>query len=240
MSLRTPRQVLKRIDHVPSPFPFAIVPGREAETALDELMRLRPDSTPVILGKPETAAHLFIEDNDRTRPRLLFSLSDLSDVDSDRWLRDRIAELNRIGSHAPRGPWPMSGAPSDDRLSTVRDVLGRRELLHQVVVALLPTTEPWLAAIFLNFGDRNGNPAPIIHAAMARRWGLSYGAVPIAFSTDTVEFRIERPVGTQDEAIALALEHFAFCPDIVLQGTQTIERLAASLIGARHWFFWWD
>jgi hypothetical protein len=27
---------------------------------------------------------------------------------------------------------------------------------------------------------------------------------------------------------------------ILLQGTETIERLAASLIGARYWFFWWD
>ncbi len=237
-----PRRLLVRIDHIPSPFPFAIVAGREAEAALDELVRLRPDCTPVILGRPESAADIFIGDSGGPTPPLQSLLADLSHVDIDRWLLDRNAEFKSLGSDPPRGPWPLVriGAPSEDQVSTLRDVLGRRELLHQLVVALIPTTEPSLIAIFLNFGDWNGSPAPVIHAAMARRWNRSYGAVPVAFSNTTVEFRVARPVATHEAAIALALEHFAYCPDIVLQGTKTIERLAASLIGARYWFFWWD
>ena len=49
-----------------------------------------------------------------------------------------------------------------------------------------------------------------------------------------------RPVGTQEQAIELALEQYAYCPDIVLQGTETVERLAAEILVAQYWFFWWD
>jgi hypothetical protein len=40
--------------------------------------------------------------------------------------------------------------------------------------------------------------------------------------------------------MTIALQQFAYCPDIVLQGTETIDRLAAGLLEARYWFFWWD
>ncbi|MEA2917821.1 MAG: hypothetical protein QOJ15_9902 [Bradyrhizobium sp.] len=47
---------------------------------------------------------------------------------------------------------------------------------------------------------------------------------------------VAHPISAREQAIALALEQFAYCPDIVLQGTETIERLAASLTGARYWW----
>jgi hypothetical protein len=62
----------------------------------------------------------------------------------------------------------------------------------------------------------------------------------VAFAGDVVEYRVARPVGAQEQAMELALEQFAYCPDIVLQGTETLERLAAEILGARRWFFWWD
>jgi hypothetical protein len=49
-----------------------------------------------------------------------------------------------------------------------------------------------------------------------------------------------RPPQTEEEALALAAEHFAVCPDVVLQGTETIERYASLLQGQVAWAFWWD
>jgi hypothetical protein len=31
-----------------------------------------------------------------------------------------------------------------------------------------------------------------------------------------------------------------YCEDIVIQGTQTVENLAAGLLGNNLWYFWWD
>jgi hypothetical protein len=35
-------------------------------------------------------------------------------------------------------------------------------------------------------------------------------------------------------------EHYAYAPDIVDQGTETIDALAAGLLGGTAWYFWWD
>jgi hypothetical protein len=57
---------------------------------------------------------------------------------------------------------------------------------------------------------------------------------------DVVEMAVARPPRTRDEAIALAKEQYAYSPDIVDQGTETIDVLAAEIIGQPRWFFWWD
>jgi len=36
------------------------------------------------------------------------------------------------------------------------------------------------------------------------------------------------------------VEQFAFCPDLVWQGTGKLEKLAEQLVGAVNWSFWWD
>jgi hypothetical protein len=76
--------------------------------------------------------------------------------------------------------------------------------------------------------------------AIAREWGERYGARLIANTSDVIEFEVERPISSRDEALAVAELQYRYCSDIVLQGTGTIEALAASLVGAKYWFFWWD
>jgi hypothetical protein len=43
-------------------------------------------------------------------------------------------------------------------------------------------------------------------------------------------------------ALALAWEHFVYCPDRVYQCTRTgtLDELAAELLNAPVWYFWWD
>lgn len=42
-----------------------------------------------------------------------------------------------------------------------------------------------------------------------------------------------------DEALTVAAEHVAFCPDTVWGGTD-LPGYAAGLVGAPAWHFWWD
>lgn len=48
------------------------------------------------------------------------------------------------------------------------------------------------------------------------------------------------PPVREEAALELAREHFAFCPDNVLQNTETTGRLADELTKSTVWHFWWD
>jgi hypothetical protein len=43
-----------------------------------------------------------------------------------------------------------------------------------------------------------------------------------------------------DDVEAMAKRMYAFCPDIVDQGTNTVEALARELKETNALFFWWD
>lgn len=56
-------------------------------------------------------------------------------------------------------------------------------------------------------------------------------------SSDWMEASIEAPVQDWD---ALARQVYAFCPDVVDQGTGTVEALAEEMRLSRTLFLWWD
>jgi Domain of unknown function (DUF4253) len=57
---------------------------------------------------------------------------------------------------------------------------------------------------------------------------------------DTLELRVSRLPQTRGTALALAQEQFAYCPDVIEQGRETFEALAAQLLKSTIWSFWWD
>jgi hypothetical protein len=111
---------------------------------------------------------------------------------------------------------------------------------REILIALLPTSVPAEAPAFLNYGGWNDCPEPAVHVALARRWAEQYGARLVVCSNDALEFHVEHPAASREDALRLAKEQYTYSEDIVIQGTQTIEGLAAALLGASKWFFWWD
>ena len=79
-----------------------------------------------------------------------------------------------------------------------------------------------------------------MHVAVHRKWREEYGAQIVGISGDTINMRVSRRPATREEALALAREQFLYCSDLVLQGTETLEVLAASLMESDWWYFWWD
>jgi hypothetical protein len=71
-------------------------------------------------------------------------------------------------------------------------------------------------------------------------WQERYGAEVVGVTHDVVEMLISRPPRTRAQALELAREQCLYCSDIVLQGTNTLDVLAASLLDGTTWFFWWD
>ncbi|GAA2401795.1 DUF4253 domain-containing protein [Streptomyces glaucosporus] len=83
-------------------------------------------------------------------------------------------------------------------------------------------------------------PAPF--GAVLRSWEERFGARVVALEPDVLHLSVAAPPRTAREALAVAAEHFAFCPAVVRQGPGSLARYAEKwlLPGRGHWSFWWD
>ncbi|MDQ3034652.1 MAG: DUF4253 domain-containing protein [Myxococcota bacterium] len=157
----------------------------------------------------------------------------------------RAQHLDESGAEVPHEEWDEEDEriteerAAEMRFSAGRDVLSG-EPLPEVAIALLPTRDGWEAAAWLGFGGWNECPPPEEHVALLRRWYERWGAEVVSMGRDVIEAHVEAPPKSVGEARALAEEHYAYAPDIVDQGTGSIERLTASLVASQVWFFWWD
>lgn len=109
-----------------------------------------------------------------------------------------------------------------------------------LVMARIPTTNPWEIAAYIPMGDFNGSPDPVEHTAIFKYWYQKYGAIPAVVTGDVWELYVERPPQTEAEVLELALSQYYYCPDVVDQGVGYIHARASELLGAKSWYFWWD
>lgn len=107
-----------------------------------------------------------------------------------------------------------------------------------IVLARIPTANPWEVFAWFPFGGWNDCPRNEEMLWIGKYWYEKYGAVPAVISGSELEFTA--PPVSKEAAFELAREHFAFCPDNVLQNIGTIGRLADELTKSAVWYFWWD
>ncbi|GGR59418.1 DUF4253 domain-containing protein [Streptomyces roseolus] len=78
-------------------------------------------------------------------------------------------------------------------------------------------------------------------AAVVADWERRFGARVFAVGFDTLRLSVAAPPAALEEALPIAAEHFAFCPDNVWQGSvRDLVAYAEHLVGADVWTFWWD
>ncbi|MFF3321165.1 DUF4253 domain-containing protein [Streptomyces sp. NPDC002889] len=95
------------------------------------------------------------------------------------------------------------------------------------------TSLGWLGAC------NHTDTAPL--SSILRSWEDRFGIRVVALHFDRLDLSVAAPPRTMDEALAVAAEHHAFCPDNVWQEYETIREYAAeALLGKQHWTFWWD
>jgi hypothetical protein len=129
-------------------------------------------------------------------------------------------------------PWPV-GESSRRQFWRTR---GENTLL-----GLFPTTEGWQCPAYWHWSIANAYLKTADHCCVMRRWEHEYGAeLVMMFHQAVVQFRVTRPPRTRRAAMKLAVEHYLYCTDRVDQGAGTIERLAAQLLDAPVWYFWFD
>jgi len=106
-----------------------------------------------------------------------------------------------------------------------------------VFIAKVPTVNNWEVPAYLGLGGWNECPSAEFLTAVSKYWHNAYGAEIGAVTGDTIEYLVAKPPTDKETAEKLAREQFIFCPDIVLQGTQTLLNLAGSLMNGKVWYF---
>jgi|GEM_PF-620584 len=155
------------------------------------------------------------------------------------WFTERLSEMKATYGEYWNEITADSGNCGDkiDKLSGFVD-FGTKKAA-EVVIAKIPTENPWEVFAWLPFGGWNECPEPEIMMAVGKYWFQKFGAVPAVISHDILEF-VAQPLRDRSAAVGLALEQYAFCNDIIDQGCQEVCILADMLAKSSVWFFWWD
>lgn len=221
------------------PYPLVRVRGVDAVAAWQKYQaEWRPaGASAVVLGDAADVAAL--AELLRTATRSVSSiLAASASVDLAAFFAARTADYAADDLDLVPGPWPTRQVPPSPFTAHTELATGRPKAA--VFIARIPTPHAWEIPAYLHFGDWNDCPAPETQVAVLRRWHGTYGTEIYALTGDTLECLAPRPPSDRDAALVLAREHFLFCGDIVHQGTGSLEVLAAALLGADTWFFWWD
>jgi predicted DNA-binding WGR domain protein len=143
-------------------------------------------------------------------------------------------ELSPFTRGFPKTAGPTTGALDPTSYATVvRELEGH--------LGLVPATRPADAVAAIGWqGWANYDSDPSEMATVFRSWEERFGAVLVGLSFDVLTFAVARPARNLGEAIAIAAEHTAICPDNVWQGAGTLRDYARGLVQARAWTFWWD
>lgn len=102
------------------------------------------------------------------------------------------------------------------------------EKTKPLILAFIPTENPWEIFAFLPFDDWNDCPDTPNLMAVSKYWYKTYHAAPAVVSHDTFEYILPVPI-PKTEVIEAAVQQFRFCTDIVEQGVGNIGALAEHL-----------
>jgi hypothetical protein len=82
---------------------------------------------------------------------------------------------------------------------------------------------------------------PSLLSSVLRSWEERFGARLTEVGFDQLHLTVAAPPVSPAHAERVAAEHFAFCPDNIVQGTGTIRAYADKyVLGKADWWFWWD
>jgi len=219
------------------PFELVVLPGAEAQAARDR-MQAEADGRycAVILGGEDdvaATAEVFRECA-QTPEEILYAVRN--------WTPRAVVDALQAGlegEEPPVGQWPEPDAvePLAPMSHLDPEML---KPLPEAIIARVPCPEPWMAPAFLRFGDWNACPPADQHVVLLRDWHLRFGAEVTAMTADTIECRVARRPDSRDEALGLAREVHAYCPDLLDVIYGDLSTLAATLMVSDIWRFWWD
>lgn len=151
------------------------------------------------------------------------SIAAAENMDIQKWIKNQQDADIEVGDYSKR-PYSVKKLP----------------VYNSMIV--IPVKRPWHIPAFLGFGGWNACPPAEIHVALLKSWYERYGAEPVILGKDSLFLSVQKPIQTKDEALKVAREHFAYCPDNIVQGggDNTLSGCANDILKAKIWHFWWD
>ncbi|SDD89885.1 DUF4253 domain-containing protein [Glycomyces harbinensis] len=176
---------------------------------------------PVLLGEPgewrDNGEAIIHEGDDE--------LTRAEEMDAAELLHDKAAEAGE----------PARGVPILPRRGDSDFATPQREGL----LGLVEIDAGWkIPAMFPWKGSTNWELYGAEHAAVLHSWHRRFEAELVAMTYDVIELYVPRPP-TAEEAIAVAGEAYAYCPDLLDSGVPTLEDLAEHMIRSKAWYFRW-
>ncbi|GGS80776.1 DUF4253 domain-containing protein [Nonomuraea spiralis] len=168
-----------------------------------------------------------------------------TEVDPD---TDPLPETERIAVTAPYGQrWPglAPGSPFTAEPATFAaeyaSHLTDRNPIMRLGMAAAGRGADALAAVGWT-GPANHTDDTGEIAAVVRSWEDRFGAMVVGVGFADLYVSVAAPPSTLQEALHVAAEHFAFCPDNIWQNSHphTLAAYAERLVGLNSWEFWWD
>jgi hypothetical protein len=104
-------------------------------------------------------------------------------------------------------------------------------------VSVLKTADQFEVLRVMGTNGWNYDLSPDSVIACLKQWDAEYGLAVRGAGFDWVEAVIER---LPSDMRAFAESVYAFCPDVVEQGTQTVAALADEMRRAGTLYLWWD
>lgn len=224
------------------------VPGAQALESWQKLHSLLEQTQhwPIIMGPVSNLESLqALWPSDETFPSPAECLKQAMGVNLAEWQAENSPEEYPEEDFDPDELGEFAEFFSPENLQPVSEFSAHLDILSrapypEVLLALVPTPHPWEVPAWIQSGGWNACPHPEVHVRLMENWYVRYGAELVALTHDVIELAVKRPVTDLAEARELARLQYAYCPDIVDQGVQSIENLAQTLLGSTVWYFWWD
>ena len=188
-------------------------------------------------GYHETITRLFLQGiadhvahhQDAALPELLATL--LGNPAEDEYLEDVPRHLAKLEQDAPAMRARLMERPDED---AVRALSG-----EQVTIALVPAHGGWEVPALLAWSgaERHDIGGPE-HLSILHFWHEVYGADLVGLGLERMECLVARPPEDARAAFELAVQQYAYCPELMDNLVPAMGALAATLFG-RHWLFDW-
>ncbi len=154
----------------------------------------------------------------------------------DEALEEYAESLEPFGATCPglAAPGTLAGSPAEFASWLAADEPPARLLLAKANrSADLPAVVGWNGPL-----NHSNDIAPLL--STLRGWEDRFGVRVVKLGFDTLDLSVAAPPTSEEHALHVAAEHWAFCPDNIDQGAGSLREYAAAIQDANSWSFWWD